>query len=239
MKIQKSLFFGLIGLVFSIAPIFAQFTSTVVSISGTVKNAITKEPMTVYVVAYDQNGKKVNVARSNSSENGYYFLTGLKPGNTYQIVVEFSGFIREGYTLDIPLTTHYTEFSKDFALTPIAAGIMIPIPVPPFELNKSKLRFGSEDFIEPYVAEFVQNKKIKFEIVCYPDNANGGNGNMELTEERAKSLMSFFISKGVEPERIRIKGNANPDPMNPPPIEKRAKGKRYIGPTYLHILSIN
>jgi hypothetical protein len=239
MKIQKILFFGLIMLLIANLPIWGQFTSAVVSISGTVKNAITKEPMTVYVVAFDQGGKKVNVARSNSSENGYYFLTGLKPGNTYQIVVEFSGFIREEYTLDIPPTTHYTEFSKDFALVPLSVGVSIPIPVPPFELNKSKLRFGSEDFIEPFAKEFSQNKKIKFEIICYPDNTNGDNDNLKLTEERAKSLMSFFISKGVDPEQIRIKGNAEPDPTNPPPTEKRAKGKRYIGPTYLHIISIN
>lgn len=213
----------------------AQFTSTVVSISGTVKNAVTKEPMTVYVVAYDQNGKKINVARSNSSDNGYYFLTGLKPGNIYKIVVEQANFIREEYVLNIPQSSKYMEYSKDFSLIPISKGSIIPIPVPPFELNKTKLRFGSEEYLDNFVKVFAENKSLKLVIICYPDHVQNKSDNKKLTEERAKSIMAYFIAKGVEPERINIEGNTDPDPKNPPPTEKRAKGKRYIGTSYILI----
>lgn len=214
-----------------------QFTSTIVSISGTVKNAITKEPMTVYVVAYNEEGKKVNAARSNASDNGYYFLTGLKPGAKYSIVVEQPRFLKETYEIYIPPTTQYTEYSKDFALIPFTEGTAIPLPVPPFELKKTKIRYGVEVYLEPFAKEFVNNKKTTFEIICYPDGTAEPNENLKLTEERAKSLMSYFIMKGVEPERIKIKGNTTPDPLNPPPVEKRAKGKRYIGTTYIKILT--
>ncbi|MCX7880592.1 MAG: OmpA family protein [Ignavibacteria bacterium] len=218
--------------------LLGQFTQAVVSISGTVKNAVTKEPMTVYVTAYDDEGKKVNVARSNASDNGYYFLTGLKPGRTYTIVAEQPRFIREEYKLFVPKASQYTEYSKDFSLIPIVEGTSIPIEVPPFELNKSKIRFGAEIYLEPFAREFALNKNIVFEIICYPDNAKDANENLKLTEERAKSLMAYFIGKGIEPERIRIKGNSSTDPKNPPPLEKRAKGKRYIGTTYIKLLSL-
>lgn len=214
---------------------FAQFTSAVVSISGTVKNAVTKEPMTVYVVAYDQNGKKINAARSNSSDNGYYFLTGLKPGNSYKIIVEQQNFIREEYTLNIPQSSKYMEYSKDFSLIPISKGSLIPIPVPPFELNKTKLRFGSEEYLDNFAKAFAENKGLNLVIICFPDNPKNKAENKKLTEERAKSIMAYFISKGVEPERINIEGNSTTDPKNPPPTEKRAKGKRYIGTSYIMI----
>lgn len=213
----------------------AQFISTVVSISGTVKNAVTREPMTVYVVAYDQNGKKVNVARSNSSDNGYYFLTGLKPGSTYKIVVDLANFIRDEYVLNIPQSSKYMEYSKDFSLIPISKGSLIPIPVPPFELNKTKLRFGSEEYLDNFAKGFVENKSLKLAIICYPDYFQNKSDNKKLTEERAKSIMAYFIAKGIEPERINIEGNTDPDPKNPPPTEKRAKGKRYIGTSYILI----
>lgn len=235
---NKILLLLIIGLLFFNAETYSQLTSTVVSISGTVKNAVTKEPMTVYVVAYDQQGRKINAARSNSSDNGYYFLTGLKPGQTYQIVVEQTGFIKEVYELNVPQTSQYTEYSKDFALIPIAEGSQIPIPVAPFELNKTKIRFGAENFLEPFAREFSTNKNAIFEIICFPDKAGEKKENQKLTEERAKSLMAYFVSKGIEPERIRIRGNAEPDPLNPPPVEKRAKGKRYIGTTYIKIISL-
>ncbi|MGC9079004.1 MAG: OmpA family protein [Candidatus Kapaibacteriota bacterium] len=216
----------------------AQFTSTVVSISGTVKNAITKEPMTVYITAYDQQGKKVNTARSNSSDNGYFFLTGLKPGETYQIVVDQPGFLKEVYELNIPKVSQYAEYSKDFALIPFTEGSTIPVPVPPFELNKTKIRFGAEMYLEPFAKAFSSNKNAKFEIICYPDKVGDRKENQRLTEERSKSIMAYFVANGIEPDRIRIRGNADPDPQNPPPIEKRAKGKRYIGTTYIKILSL-
>lgn len=219
------------------AQAYSQLTSTVVSISGTVKNAVTKEPLTVYVVAYDQEGRKINAARSNSSDNGYYFLTGLKPGQTYRIVVEQLGYIKEVYELNVPQTTQYTEYSKDFALIPFKEGTTIPVPVPPFELNKTKIRFGAEIYLEPFVNALLNNKNVNVEIICFPDKADDNNSNMTLTEERAKSIMAYLISKGIEPERIRIRGNSLPDPQNPPPIEKRAKGKRYVGTTYFKILS--
>ncbi|MGQ9819853.1 MAG: OmpA family protein [Candidatus Kapaibacteriales bacterium] len=226
---------GLVFLLVFTLPSPSQFTSAVVSISGTVKNALTKEPMTVYVVAYDQNGKKVNVARSNSSDNGYYFLTGLKPGNNYKIVVEQTNFIREEYVLNIPQSSNYMEYSKDFSLIPISKGSLVPIPVPPFELNKTKLRFGSEEYLDKFAKAFAENKSFKLVIICYPDYVQNKSDNKKLTEERAKSIMAYFISKGVEPERINIEGNTDPDPKNPPPTQKRAKGKRYIGTSYILI----
>lgn len=228
----------LIILILFLTPKFAllaQFTSVVVSINGTVKNAVTKEPLTVYVVAYDEKGNKVNVARSNSSDNGYYFLTGLKPGNNYKIVVEQANFIKEEYFLSIPQSLQYMEYSKDFSLIPITKGSIIPIPVPPFELNKTKLRFGSEEYLENFAKAFAENKSLKLVIKCFPDNSLNKSENKKLTEERAKSIMAYFISKGVEPERINIEGSAEPDPNNPIPAEKRAKGKRYIGPSYIII----
>lgn len=216
----------------------AQFTSTVVSISGTIKNFVTKEPMTVYVTAYDDQYRKINTARSNSADNGYYFLTGLKPGQKYLIVVDQPGFLKEVYELNVPTTGQYTEYSKDFALIPFTEGSQIPISVPPFELNKTKIRFGAETYLEPFAKEFASKKNSTFEIICYPDQSGNKNDNLKLTEERAKSLMAYFISKGVDPDRIKIKGNGEPDPLNPPPVEKRAKGKRYIGTTYIKVLSL-
>ncbi|MCX7909035.1 MAG: OmpA family protein [Ignavibacteria bacterium] len=216
----------------------AQFTSTVVSISGTVKNALTKEPLTVYVTAYDEQNRKINAARSNSSDNGYYFLTGLKPGQKYFIIVDQPGFLKEVYELNVPKTSQYTEYSKDFALIPFSEGSQIPISVPPFELNKTKIRFGAEVYLEPFAKEFASKKNSSFEIICFPDQFGNKSENLKLTEERAKSLMAYFISKGIDPEKIKIRGNSDPDPQNPPPIEKRAKGKRYIGTTYIRIISL-
>jgi hypothetical protein len=59
---------------------YSQLTGTVVSISGTVKNALTKEPLTVYVVAYTEDGKKSKCSTKQCIGQWLLFPNRLKTG---------------------------------------------------------------------------------------------------------------------------------------------------------------
>ena len=215
--------------------LLSQMISPVISLTGSVYDAITKEPVTVMLVVSDETGKRLNAARSNATENGTYFLTSMKAGHKYSISISTPNYLKEKYSLFIQDATNYTELSKDFLVKPVVVGAMIPLRVPPFELNKSKLRVGAEDVLEDIKSTLENNPNVKFQIVCYPDNAADKAENKTLTEERAKSLMTFFTANGIDAGRITTTGSATTDPKNPPPTKKAAKGKRYIGPTYIKI----
>lgn len=213
----------------------SQLVGTVVSITGSVFNSVTREPVTAYLIVLDENGKRVNATRSNSAENGYYYITSLKPGKKYTITISQPNYFKEKFEIEIANTDKYTEISRDFLITPIQKGIDLPLTISPFELNKSKLRYGSEFLLSDIVSTLKNNTQIKVEIICYPDNNKNKTENQTLTEERAKSLKSFLVENGISESRISIKSNSNTDPQNPPPAEKRAKGKRYIGSTYIRV----
>ncbi len=212
---------------------YAQFAQTVVSLTGNVFNEVTRQPETVAILCFDIEGNRVNATRSNISENGYYYLTGLRPGMEYIVELKKKGFFKETYKIQVPDTKKYLEISQDFLIKPLEKDIKIPVRVPPFELNKSKLRFGSEFFLEDLANTLKENPDVKFEIISFPDNAKDKNENKELTLDRAKSLMQYFASQGISQSRMTIEGSATVDPNNPPPVGKRAKGKRYIGPSYI------
>ncbi|MCX7736391.1 MAG: OmpA family protein [Candidatus Kapabacteria bacterium] len=234
--IEKSLIYLTIVLfLFSINSSSAQFVGTVVALTGSVLNSVTREPVTAYLIVLDENGKRINATRSNSAENGYYYITSLKPGQKYYITISQPNYFKEKFEIEIANTDKYTEISKDFLITPIQKGIDLPLTISPFELNKSKLRFGSEYLLTDIISTLQNNPEIKVDIICFPDNNNDKNENQKLTEERAKSLRTFLIEKGISESRINIKSNSSTDPKNPPPVEKRAKGKRYIGSTYIRV----
>ncbi|KKS83894.1 MAG: hypothetical protein UV60_C0031G0002 [Parcubacteria group bacterium GW2011_GWA2_43_11] len=67
----------------------SQLLNTVVALTGNVFDAVTKEPVTVFVIVNDEWGNKVTATRSNAFENGYYYVTGLRPGNKYTIILEY------------------------------------------------------------------------------------------------------------------------------------------------------
>ena len=47
--------------------------------------------------------------------------------------------------------------------------------------------------------------------------------------------MAYFTSNGIPATRVTAIGSKTPDTKNPPPTGILAKGKRYIGPSYIKL----
>jgi len=64
---------------------------TVVAVTGNAIEALSRNPVSVKISVHDNTGKRINQVRSNAAEGGYYYVTGLFPGNTYtfKVVEEF------------------------------------------------------------------------------------------------------------------------------------------------------
>lgn len=215
--------------------LYSQFVKVVVSVTGNIKDEVSKKGIPVVIKVFDNTGKKVNEVKSNPFEDGYYFITGLVPGNNYNLELISSSHFKEIFNLSVPNTDKFLEISRDFNLKPLEKDIQIPLAVSPFEFNKFKLRFGSALSLERLANSLVNNPNVKFTIITYPDSDADPEENKELTSRRADALMDYLVIKGVEPTRINIKSSSKTDPKNPPPAEKRAKGKKYIGSTYIQI----
>ena len=209
---------------------------TVVALTGNVINEVTRAPIATFLVVNDENGKKVFATRSNAAENGYYYITGLLPGHKYSITINQTGYFKDRFDLDIPNTDMYQEISKDLLVKPMIKDTKIKIPVPPFELNKTKLRYGSDYMLKELSKTLINNPEVKFEVLCYPDNNDDKKENKKFTEDRCQSISDFLTQNGIDASRITIKGSSSTDPQNPPPVTKTAKGKRYIGTSYIVVV---
>jgi len=215
-------------------------TKTVISVTGSVFNQVTKEPETCAILVFDEEGNRVTATRSNASSNGNFFLTGLFPGKTYNVELKKKDFLAENFSMTMPNSDRYVEISRDFLIKPMEVGLLMPISVPPFELNKSKLRFGAELFMNDWVSTLKSNPEIKVEVISFPDNNDDQAENKQVTEQRIASIKEYFVKNGIAADRLKSGSpNTKTDPQNPLPTKKSAKGKRYIGSTYLKIVGIN
>jgi outer membrane protein OmpA-like peptidoglycan-associated protein len=211
-----------------------EMVGTVIAVTGKVINANDNSPVSVKIIAYDESGKKVNSTRSNESDGSYY-LTKLQPGHNYNFIISDEKYLITKYSLNIPDLKKYSEISKDFIVYPKGANIKIKLNVPPFEFNKTKIKYAYSVLLEDQVSLFLENPDVKFSIVCFPDNDDNPAENATVSSERAQSLADFLIIKGIDPNRINLIQNTNTDPDNPKPVAKAAKGKKYIGTTYFVI----
>lgn len=229
-------FFIIISL--SLATFSQGMIKATVALTGNVFDQVSKRGETCSILVTTLDGKKATATRSIGSQDGYYYLAGLKPGVTYNIMLKKKGYMIETHKVSVPNSDKYVELSQDFQIKPMREGVMIPFSVTPFELNKSRLRIGSDIFLQGILLALEQNENVKVEIVCFPDAVEQNIESPNLTTERAKSIKDWLVSEGIPADRLMTKGEAKVDPKNPPPTEKASKGKRYIGPCYYKIAGV-
>ena len=90
---------------------------TVISITGTVTNFVTKKPTSVLISLYDNHNKKIGSSVSNS-KTGYYFITGLRSKKHYIIRIKSIDYITEEYDMIKPIVDEYMTVTKDFEVMP-------------------------------------------------------------------------------------------------------------------------
>ena len=222
-------------LIFSKISTFANMFA-VVSIGGTAYDVTTKQPISVYIELYDATGKRLQKVKSNAKD-GYYFITGLKSGETYELRSAEFEYMKQITYVTFPDSDKYQEISKDLVFTPKKVGAQIPIDVKLFAFSKSVLKNGADIFFKDYIDWMKLNPTVKIKIVSYPDDDADPVKNTQLTLERSNAIRNYLIENGLEQDRLMAEGSANVDPKNPIPIGKASKGKRYVGKSYLIIES--
>lgn len=211
--------------------------NTVVTVAGHIVNAATLEPVECTYGVYDGSGRKVGQTRRATISNGY-LVTGLQPGERYTLRIEDPRFFKQDYAIEIPKTSKYMEVSKDFTVRAMEAGRKFMLMPSPFDLKKTILKVGTEELLEEVVRILSLNPNVKVDVVCYPDAEGTSAEITKLTQDRGNALRDYLVKQGVSAQRITVKPTSTTDPLNPPPLKKGAKGKRYVGPVYVVVTQV-
>jgi len=102
-------------------------------------------------------------------------------------------------------------------------------PLPPLEIKKIIIRFKSNtnnfktddiSIINEFADRVTQYPKIQLIVTGYTDSTGHPEYNKKLSQFRANIVKSFFMGKGIKPEKIQAKGlgNANPIERNDSPF---------------------
>ena len=60
-----------------------------------------------------------------------------------------------------------------------------------------------------------QNLQFNLEIAAHTDDVGSDNANLKLSEARAKSVVDYMLSEGIDEKRLIAKGYGETDPMVP------------------------
>lgn len=82
-----------------------------------------------------------------------------------------------------------------------------------FETDKRELLPTSYPELDKLIKALQYNRQIKIEISGHTDNTGTEEYNLKLSEQRAKSVVKYLLSKGIDHKRLEYKGYGSNKPL--------------------------
>jgi outer membrane protein OmpA-like peptidoglycan-associated protein len=150
-----------------------------------------------------------------------------------------SGMASEGQMRDIqvkgvrPVPAVYEEERREFQLLKAEKGAIFPLNNVFFKPNTDLLKEVSYTELERVVAFLADHPQITAEVAAHTNGWLSHSLSLELSEQRARTVYDYLLSRGIAGERLQFRGYGKTKPIAPnDTLEGRRKNQR----VELHIL---
>jgi outer membrane protein OmpA-like peptidoglycan-associated protein len=189
-------------------------TAQVTLLKGTITDAITQKTVGATIELVDNERREVIATFPVNSATGKY-LVSLPSGKNYGIAVKAEGYLFHSENFEIPAVANYQEVQKDIALKPVAVGSAIVLRNVFFDVGKATLRPESFTELDRLVALLNEVPTMRIEVSGHTDNRGTAELNRKLSNDRAKSVTDYLVSKGIKADRITFAGYGFDQPIAP------------------------
>ncbi|MGZ5221644.1 MAG: OmpA family protein, partial [Chitinophagaceae bacterium] len=174
---------------------------------GNVYNKKTNEPLSAALV-YETLPDGVEAGNGISNPDDGSFNMVLPYDKNYLIKATADKFFSqsENLNLDSFIKAGYKEIHKDLYLVPIEIGQVVRLNNVFFDFDKWDLRAESHLELNRVVKLLEENPAIEIEMSAHTDSYGSDEYNFKLSDNRARSVMEYILSKGIATHRIRSQG---------------------------------
>jgi outer membrane protein OmpA-like peptidoglycan-associated protein/Tol biopolymer transport system component len=181
-------------------------------LKGTITDAITQKVLEANIELID-NVKNQTIAVFTSNATTGKYLVSLPSGKNYGIAVKAEGYLFHSENFDLADTADYQEVIKDIQLKNVAVGSKIVLKNIFFDYAKYSLRPESTNELERLIKLLNDVPSMRIEISGHTDNRGSAELNQKLSENRAKSVVDYLVSKGISASRLEYKGYGKEQPV--------------------------
>lgn len=148
-----------------------------------------------------------------SQDNGNFSLR-LPAGDKYEIFILGFKDSTSYNVLDIPALGPNASYKKPFVVNvqfqPAKTFVLDDVN---FETGKAELKPESFPVLDDLVAYLNRKDDERIEIGGHTDNVGKPAANILLSMERAKTVMAYIVSKGIDQNRLTAKGYGSSVPV--------------------------
>ncbi len=152
------------------------------------------------------------ITKVQTDETGNYFLT-LPVGKDYAFNVNRKGYLF--FSDNFLMTGHSPDsiYEKNIALQPIETNASVVLKNIFYDINKFELKPESQVELDKLIQMLTENPTLKIEISGYTDNVGKPADNLTLSNNRAKAVVNYLVSKNILPQRLTFKGYGETKPL--------------------------
>lgn len=181
-------------------------------LKGRILDEFTNEAVSAKIEIVD-NGKNELISTFNSNSETGKFLVSLPSGKNYGIAVIAEDYLFYSENFNLPEMSDYQLVKKEIHLQNVCIGCKIILRNVFFDTGKFALRPESSTELERLLKLLNDIPRIKVEISGHTDNTGSEPLNLQLSENRAKSVVDYLVKKGIESNRVMYKGYGSSEPV--------------------------
>ena len=152
------------------------------------------------------------ISKIQTDEEGNY-LTTLPVGKDYGFNVNRKGYLFYSDNFSLKNNPSDSVYNKDIPLQPLETGAAIILKNIFFDTKKFDLKPESISELDKIVLLLNDNPKLKIQISGYTDNVGIAKDNLLLSNNRAKGVVGYLLSKGITVTRLSYKGFGATKPL--------------------------
>ncbi|MDE7080855.1 MAG: OmpA family protein [Muribaculaceae bacterium] len=177
-----------------------------ISISGWVVDKDDEPvPNAVIRIVGDDGSNQKEVARDDGS---FHFR--LERGVKYVMLAGAPGYLNVKQEFESDMAEEDAEYGVDFVLAAINKPQVVENIF--YDFDKATLRPESKEALDEMARMLADNPNVTIEMGSHTDRHGSDAYNDRLSERRAKSVVDYLISAGVDPRRLTWKGYGESSP---------------------------
>ncbi len=180
-------------------------------VKGKVFDRSTRKGLPSSVELTDLSSRTV-VSNLQTDETGNYLIT-LPKGKDYAFNVNRKGYLFFSENFPLSQQAGDTAYNIDIPLQPLEADAAITLRNIFFDFSKYELKPESQVELDKVVQLMKDNPTLKIQINGHTDNAGKAADNLRLSENRARAVVSYLVTKGIAVIRLSFKGWGDTRPV--------------------------
>jgi outer membrane protein OmpA-like peptidoglycan-associated protein len=194
-------------------------------VKGKVFDAKTKAGLPSSVELIDLASKQT-ISKVQTDETGNYLIT-LPVGKDYAFNVNRRGYLFYSDNYSLKDKSPDSTYEKNIPLQPIEVNASIVLKNIFFDFNKFDLKPESQVELDKVVQLMQDNPTVKIQIEGHTDNIGNAADNLKLSENRAKAVVNYLVTKNISAARLIAKGFGATKPIAENSTEEgRAQNRR-------------